>query len=249
MTATERRFYLRWVLANAAGEALGLGATAALTGATFWALSRTGRGDSPPLVLLGASVCVLAGALVEGGAVGGLQGGVLCDALPALSRRDWVRATVRGAGVAWTLGMLPSTLMSLLSPTAAHAGGMPSSASAVPAPADPMDGPIKYLLAAVMGLLLGPVLAVFQTGPLRRAGIPARAARRWLPTNAAAWALGMPVIFAATDLVGPGTPPAVIVFAVALALVAAGAAVGAVHGLALLRIVREVQGTGAAAAK
>ena len=34
--------------------------------------------------------------------------------LPTVQRNQWVLATVIGALLAWTLGMLPSTLMSVL---------------------------------------------------------------------------------------------------------------------------------------
>jgi hypothetical protein len=216
-------FLGRWVLANALGETVGLGGTTLIAGATFWLLERSGGG--PAAQIVGALACVLAGALVEGGTVGWAQWAVLRRAaLPDLGRWEWVRATVFGAGAAWALGMVPSTAIGLLAP---ESGAAAATAQAPPG----LDGPLIYLLAALMGLVLGPILAAFQARALRP-HLPGGVGW-WVGANALAWALGMPVIFVATELVGPGTPPALLALIVPLALFAAGAVVGLVHGCAL----------------
>ena len=57
---------------------------------------------------------VALGTLLEGVVVGAAQWRVLREPLPALSRGSWVEATAIGAGLAWLLGMVPSTVISLL---------------------------------------------------------------------------------------------------------------------------------------
>ena len=87
------------------------------------------------------------------------------------------------------------------------------------------------LLAAGMGLVLGAILALPQWRVLRRA-VPR--AGVWLPANAVAWALGMPVIFAAVDRAYAAGSAAGTVGILAAALLLAGTVVGAVHGVALI---------------
>jgi len=117
--------------------------------------------------------------------------------------------------------MVPSTLLSLGS------GGGAS-------PAEP--GKAKVLgLAFLMGLALGPVLGVAQWLALRQF---VRRAALWVPANALAWACGMVVIFAGIDLALGGGFGAGIMPILALTLACAGALVGAVHGLALVWLLR-----------
>ena len=210
--------WLRWILANAVGEALGLGGTALI-----WALSvlNTGEGTGLYAVLLLAAFSVLAGTLIEGTVVGTAQWLVLRRPLPRMRWRTWVLATGAGAFLAWTLGMIPSTLLSLGS------GGEAS-------PAEPGEATVLGY-AFLMGLALGPVLGVVQWLALRRL---VRRAALWVPANALAWACGMVVIFAGIDLaLGGGFSPGIVPI-LALTLACAGALVGAVHGLALVWLLR-----------
>jgi hypothetical protein len=210
--------WLRWVLANALGEALGLEGTALI-----WALSvlNTGKGTGIYAILVLAAFSVLAGTLIEGTVVGTAQWLVLRRPLPHLRWRTWVLATGAGAFLAWTLGMVPSTLLSLGS-----GGGTP--------PAEPGEATVLGL-AFLMGLALGPVLGVAQWVALRPF---VRRAALWVLANALAWACGMVVIFAGIDLaMGGGLSPAVVPI-LALTLACAGALVGAVHGLALVWLLR-----------
>lgn len=138
--------------------------------------------------------------------------------LQGLRWRAWAVATALGACVAWTLGMIPSTLL--------YTG----SGSVEPGPGGMSDQPI-YALAAGMGLVLGPLLGVPQWLVLRR---HLSRAGWWVPANALAWMLGMVVIFVGTGFIpvqGITLPAALVLL---LFVVAAGAVVGAGHGLVLI---------------
>lgn len=221
MNSDELPFYGRWILANGWAEAAGLGTTFVLGQQVAPAVERL----SAPFAIVAAAVgAVLLGALLEGGVVGWAQGSVLGRRLDALRRRTWVVATAAGAALAWTLGMVPSTVMALGS--APDAGGAP--------PAEP-GAVVRYALAVALGAVTGPVLGVAQWVVLRR---HAAGAARWLAANAAAWAVGMPLIFLGMDLV----PWAGGAIAIAVSLYAVcglvGVVVGAIHGLVLVRILR-----------
>lgn len=207
--------WLRWVAANAIGELLGLGAVAGIGFLLFLQVAEPQSWQQATLI---AAAFVGLGAF-EGLVVGVAQASVIRRILPAV--RGWVIATVIGATVAWAIGMLPSTIASLL-----------SSPSAAPAPESPLW--LTLLLAAGLGAIAGPVLAAFQWRCLRRA-LPVRA-WVWLPANAAAWCVGMPVIFLGAQANEAASSPALIAFMIGLALLGAGALVGAVHGWFLLRL-------------
>lgn len=213
-----RRFYLRWIAANSLAELLGLGATFALDLLFFTQLPEPKR----LLPAVGLILLTTATGAVEGTVVGLLQWSVLRAPFPRVTRHEWLLVTLAGALVAWFLGSLPSTLIDL---------GGDSSGAAAQEP----ETWLMTLLAAGMGLFLGLILALPQWIVLRR---HARRAWVWLPANAAAWALGMPIVFAAVDLAyQAGTVPgAAGIMAAALAFT--GAIVGAVHGVALLWLVR-----------
>lgn len=211
-----RKLWLRWVGANALGELVGLGGTLTLGGYLI-----TNFGMNP---LMAFGVAVLSGT-IEATVVGFLQWRVLRSLLPQVSLRAWWLGTLAGALAAYVLGYLPSTLMDL----AARGPEGPV------ATAEPPQW-IVLLLAAGLGLVGGAVLSFAQWLILRKA---ARGAGIWLPANMAAWALGMPVIFWGIDAAQKGQPLAVSFGIMALALLAAGALVGAVHGLALVRLARE----------
>jgi hypothetical protein len=201
------------VSANALGELVGLGVAAAagfvlmqLFEASFGALAS----------LAGAGVMIVLGTF-EGLVVGLAQWLALRRPFPTMSRRTWVLASAVGAFVAWTLGMIPSTLIDF----GADAGAAP--------PAE-MSDTLMYTLAAAMGAVLGPILGVPQWLALRR---HVRHAAWWVPANAAAWALGMPVVFIGASSAPTGGLPGLVATG-GLTAAAAGAVVGAIHGLALL---------------
>jgi len=103
-----RGFWLRWVAANALGEFVGLGAVA---GIGFLLFRQFDEPQTWQHAVLFAAVFVCLGAL-EGLVVGVAQAAVIRRLLPAV--RGWVGATVVGAMVAWAVGMVPSTVASLV---------------------------------------------------------------------------------------------------------------------------------------
>lgn len=215
---SRRSLWLRWVGANSLGELLGLGATFALD---ILIISRIQSGGAAA-ALLGIVLIAATGA-VEGTVVGLFQWTALRGSFPGIARRAWVGATIIGAVVAWFLGSLPSTLMDMGGQDAAAAGQEPATA-------------VVLLLAAAMGFVLGAVLSFPQWLVLRR---HTAGAWLWIPANCLAWAAGMPVIFASVDRAyaayeSGSLADTLLIFAVALLL--AGAVVGAIHGLALVRL-------------
>lgn len=204
----------RWVLANALAEMLGLGLSAML----FIAFALEAR-----LGIMAAAVIVVFGsALIEGAAVGLGQWVVLRRALPQLTWRSWAVATGLGAFIAWALGMIPSTLMQLNS-------------DAMTEPPAEVNELLMIALALLMGLVLGPILGLPQWVVLRS---HVKRAGWWIPANAAAWALGMVIIFQGAGNVPEGGDTLSLVLFISLILLIAGAVVGAVHGWVLVRLLR-----------
>jgi hypothetical protein len=214
------RLWRWWVLANTIGEVIGIGAATAI-GVALARIIETTMGAFAGLAMAGVMIAV---GTFEGVVVGVAQWLVLRRPIPNMSRRAWLFATAIGAFVAWTLGMIPSTVMS-----------MSSAPSASSPPFEEMSGVVMWGLAAVMGLGLGPILGIPQWLVLRRY---VQKAGWWIPANAGAWALGMPIIFIGAGLVpADGFSAAVVVIGLATGA-AAGAVVGAVHGLALIWLLR-----------
>lgn len=207
----------RWVAANTAAEVVGLGGSAAVAVGLASTTDRMGGAG----VLLMAAAMIAIGTCLEGVLVGLLQGAVLRRALPALPPRAWVGATALGAGIAWTLGMVPSSVMQWVMD-----GGGTEAAATAPVISDAM----QLVLAAGMGVVLGPFLAVPQWRVLRR--YVARAGG-WVPANSAAWAVGMVLVFQAAGST-PWPLSAATLARPVLLLALAGAAVGAIHGAALM---------------
>jgi hypothetical protein len=224
------RLYSRWIAANGLAEAAGLGTTMILGRAMAPAL---GREADVTAILLAAAAAVILGILLEGVVVGGAQAWVLRGALPDLSAAGWIRATMIGAGLAWLLGMVPSTMAALMvspPPSGAVPGGDFSSAA-------------QYGLAVLLGAVTGPVLGLAQWLVLRP-HVPR--ASRWILANAVAWALGMAVIFVGMDQVPWSRGGLGVVLGVYLVCGAAGLVVGAIHGRVLRDLVREARSTAAA---
>ena len=208
----------RWVLANTAGEVLGLGGT----GVLGWLL--VGRDGEPTAVagaLLAFAVAVLSG-VVEATVVGLLQHRAVHPWLPALTRRSWWWATLWGALTAYVLGWLPSTVVGL--------GSVEDGGQRV---AEPPQW-VVLLAAAGLGVVAGAVLAFAQALVLRHHVVHAW---RWVPANMLAWLVGMPLVFLGIDLaMRAGTTGGVVaVLLVTLALT--GGVVGVINGSFLVRMV------------
>jgi hypothetical protein len=206
--------WLRWVWANTWSELVGLGGSFAL------ALLVLGPGGpATPAGVMGAAVAmIMVATLLEGVVVGVAQWRVLRRSLAGLTWRRWTGATALGALVAWTVGMVPATLMSL------------AEGSGEATPPEP-GAAVVIALAFAMGLVLGPILAFFQWRVLRR-HLPR--AVWWIPANSAAWAFGMAVIFAAAGMLPEGASVLAMVGVLALTCLIAGAVVGAIHGVVLV---------------
>lgn len=212
----------RWVIANSLGEVLGLGIAGGLGVALFSLLSAV---LSVPAVA--TAIAMVLGGTLEGALVGVAQWVVLHRYIPRLPWRQWVLATAAGAFIAWALGMMPSTLIELSANTDGSASD-PTFAS--------LSDLTVYTLAALMGMVLGHILALVQWLVLRQY---IHRAAWWILANAVAWAVGMVAIFVVAGLLTEEATTLDITLAFGLAGAVAGALVGAIHGLALVRLVRQ----------
>lgn len=210
------KLWFQWILANTVAETVGLGGTL-LIGILLLSNAEKTVGVIPAAVL-----AVLAGTLIEGTVVGTMQWLVLRRPLKSMRWRSWALATALGAFVAWTLGMIPSTFYLTGADTATTS-------------TTPMSDLMVYALAAAMGLALGAILGVPQWLVLRRY-IPK--AGWWVLANALAWMLGMVIVFIGTSFIPAGEIALQVALLLLLFVVAAGATVGAVHGLALIWLLR-----------
>jgi hypothetical protein len=217
----KQMLWLRWVAANACGELLGLGTTFAVVALVF---SRLPNQQSAGVVLVSFLVAVGSGA-IEATLVGLAQWWAMHPWFPTITRRAWWLATLVGALVAYVLGYLPSTLMSL-----------GEQASQTPAAEPPQL--IMLLFAAGLGAVAGAVLSFAQWLAMRskvdRAGW-------WMPANMLAWLVGMPIIFWGIDAAQKGQPPLQAVLLLAGVLFLTGAVIGAIHGAFLVRLARQTR--------
>jgi MFS family permease len=151
---------------------------------------------------------VVAGGLVEGLALGGLQAAGLGRMLPELNRRRWLLVTAAVAGVGWAAASAPAAL-------SGDDGG------AVP--------PLLLILGGAIGLgvVMGAVLGAVQATVLRTV---VRHPWRWVAANMAAWAPAMAVIFLGAGAPGADWPLPTVVALGAVTGVAAGGVLGLVTG-------------------
>ena len=225
---SDAAFYRQWILANGWAEAVGLGTTFAIGGALAPLLDRN---PSILVILAGALAAVLLGTFLEGVLIGVAQAAVIRKRLSDLRPRTWIIATAVGAGLAWLLGMVPSTAMALQS--------LGSDASP---PSEP-SAMVQYIMAAALGLVAGPILGLAQWTVLRR-HVPH--AIRWLWANALAWAIGMPLIFLGMDHMPWTARPVVLLVAIYALCGATGLVVGAVHGRVLVGLTQSRVATSSA---
>lgn len=208
----------QWVMANVIGELIGLGGTALIGVTVFTQIEMT---PSPVALAL---VMVLAGTFLEGVVVGVLQWVVLHKAVQQMRWQKWVTATAVGAFIAWLLGMIPSTLMAM------------AETQEVSVPSPEINNWVVLGLAAVMGLVLGPILGLPQWWVLRQY---VRRAGWWIPANAVAWMVGMVLVFAGTSFIPEEGITAAIVLVILTALLLVGVFVGAIHGLVLVWLLNQ----------
>ena len=210
MTNNQRQLWFRWIGVNAFGELFGLGLTFIITGLAFSMLDNQ---QTMTGILLSFVFAVVSGA-VEATILGLAQWWAMHPWFPTIVRFAWWRGTLIGALIAYVLGYLPSTLMSMGEATAQST---------------PMVEPpqwIVLLLAAGLGAVGGAVLSFAQwlamRGKVKRAGL-------WLPANMLAWFFGMPVIFWGIDLAFKMSALWQSVLLMAGTLLLAGAVVGRVR--------------------
>jgi hypothetical protein len=196
-----RGSYVAWVVACAAAETVGMTAAAAAARLGQDVVDG-GRGRWLALVI------VVGGGLVEGTALGLLQGRVLGIRWPSLSRSRFLVATVLVAGVGWAAASAPGVL------------GSDDSAASPPLG-------LILLGALGIGLVMGPALGLVQALPLR--GVVAHP-WRWVSANTAAWPLAMAVIFLGASTAGADWPTLVVAGYGAVTGVLAGAVLGLVSG-------------------
>lgn len=205
MTGPLRR---RWVIAVTAGEAVGFMIPAAAGG--VMAVAATPTFIVYP-VMIAAGACE--GALLGVGQSIGFG--------PALVRRPaWVAVTALGAAVAWSIGMLPSTI----------AGFDPGSPASVP-----------WMIAGAL-LLLASIPAL-QWLVLRRV---MRRAFWWVPANAGAWAAGILWTLAPSPFIDETTSFPVLLGAYLVAGLLMAATVAFLTSFAAVRVQKSVHQAGVA---
>lgn len=220
MDNDQRQLWFRWVGANAFGELFGLGLTFVITGLVF---SKLDNQQTMTAILFSFVFAVISGA-VEATIVGLAQWWAMHPWFPTIERFAWWRGTLVGALIAYVLGYLPSTLMSM------------GEATAQSAPVTEPPQWIVLLLAAGMGAVGGAVLSFAQwlvmRGKVERAGL-------WIPANMLAWFFGMPVIFWGIDLAFKMSALWQSILLMSVTLLVAGAIVGAVHGMFLVKLAKK----------
>jgi hypothetical protein len=216
----KNQLWSRWTLANAFSEMVGLGLTFFITGLVFSRLDGLGTMASNLL----SFVFAVASGAVEATIVGLAQWWAMHPWFPSIERSAWWRGTFIGALIAYVLGYLPSAIMNMGEATASSG---------------PMAEPPQWvvlLLAAGMGAIGGVVLSFAQwlvmRSKVRQAGI-------WIPANMLAWAFGMPVIFWGIDMAFKMSAIWQSVLLMAGTLFVAGAIVGGIHGLFLVRLAEQ----------
>lgn len=215
--------WMRWLIANGLGEMVGLGLTFAV-GAIF--ISSMGNDQSLEVILVSFLVAVASGT-IEATLVGLAQWWAMHPWFPGITRRAWWLATLVGALLAYVMGWMPSTLMSLSEQSA----GSPNQL------AEPAQW-LVLLLAAGLGLAGGVVLSFAQWLVMRRT---VKGAVVWLPANMLAWLVGMPIIFWGIDILQKVDGLAWQIAIMAGILLLAGLSVGVIHGSFLVRLARPVE--------
>lgn len=194
-----RRRLWHWVLLTTLGETFGF-LVPGLVGAAVTSADWPAAPQFTALVAAGA---------VEGSLLGAAQAQCLYGwgVLPV--RRPWVFATSLGAVVAWSLGLLPSTL-----------GGLSWS-------------PGTAVLVVLGGLLLLLSIPLAQYCVLRRL---VRRGWRWIPINMVAWLLGISWTLAPSPLIDQTTALVTLVVVYAVAGLCMAGTVAMITGLGLTRL-------------
>ncbi len=199
----------RWTVATATGELLGFAAPATLAPLAAWVMTER-LGTVPGGAMM--AVAVVAG-VVEGAVLGFAQWLVLRRAVRSMAWQEWVLVTALAAGVAYILGMTPSTL------------------------ADSTTlSPIVFVgIWIVLGALLVTSIGFGQWLVLRRY---IRKSGWWVLANALAWPLGVAIPIVGMMMVPDGSPVWLWVVVGIASGVLMGAVVGSITGVAMAWLLR-----------
>jgi hypothetical protein len=167
-----RTFLQRWVISVTVGESIGFVIPAAV-GGVLAMIDVSGWVTYIAMIFAGACEGMLLGL--------GQSLGFGSDVVP---RSRWVAVTAAGGALAWSLGMLPSSIPGL-----------------------DLASPITVLWAAVGGVLLLVSIPAMQWIVLRRL-VPK--SFRWVPVNAGAWAVGILWTLAPSPFIDETTAPPVL---------------------------------------
>lgn len=192
----------RWVALVTTAEVVGFAAPV-----TAMALTATAR----PWV--GWAVVALAGG-VEGAMLGLGQWLGWHRHLPDLPLKRYVGATAAAAVLAWSIGMLPSTLGSRVA----------------------WDRPAVWAAGVLLGLVL--LLSIPVAQSLVLAGHVIRS-HRWAGWTLLAWTVALPWSFAPSPFVDATTPPAQMALGFGLGGLAMALTMAAVTGVGARRLVRD----------
>lgn len=221
--SNKRMLWKRWVIANGFGEMFGLGLTFAV-GALV--ISSLGDQQSVATILITFLIAVASGA-IEATFVGLAQWWAMHPWFPMIRRSAWWLATLAGALLAYVMGYMPSTLMSL--------GEQASQAQT------PVQEPAQWivlLLAALLGAVGGAVLSFAQWISMRK---KVARASIWIPANMLAWMVGMPLIFWGIDISQKLDGLVWMVLFIAGVLLLTGLVVGGIHGVFLVQLADQKQ--------
>lgn len=218
MEKNMHNLWVRWTVANALSELLGLGATFGLIAFLVSSLNP----QSLTGILLTFAVSVLSGT-VEATMVGVAQWWAMHPWFPMIRALRWWRATLIGALAAYALGYLPTTLIDM--------GG---SGAQTPQPEPAIW--LTMLFAVGLGMVAGAILSFAQWLELRK---HLKKATLWMPANMLAWACGMPVIFLGIDFAFKMTELWQQVIVMGAVLLGTGTIVGAIQGKFLLEMANE----------
>jgi len=210
--------WLYWILANSVGELVGLGAVFLIATGIAPGIE-TYMGRIADLVIAG--ILIIVGTLVEGSVLGTVQWMVIQQLNKELKWLAWVNATLIGVFIAWALGSIPSTLIDF------GVAGIKSTLGNT-------NYIGNYALVGALGLILGAAIGLPQWLLLR---LYFDKSEWWVPANAIAWMVGMSLIFIGIDLASRLDQGFKTISVLVVSLLITGAVVGAIIGIALLRMI------------
>lgn len=194
-----RPFMRRWVLAVTAGETIGFIIPAAVGGALAFAAAPASV-VYPLMIAAGACEGIFLGL---GQSIGFGSFGI--------PRAAWITATGGGAAVAWSIGMLPSTI-----------------------------GGVDFASPSALALIVVGAAALLASIPTLQWLVLRRVIRRaswWIPVNACAWAAGILWTFAPSPFIDEYTALPALLGSYLVAGMLMAVTVGALTGFAARHVV------------